>query len=50
MVHQLAFTLAHINEYFNRITTINQLIAIEVAVGTNYFFEIAKSKTINIQK
>jgi methylmalonyl-CoA mutase len=41
MVQQLAYTLAHVNEYFNRIPNLNQPITIEVAVGTNYFFACA---------
>ena len=48
MVQQLAYTLAHVNEYFNRISTINQPITIEVAVGTNYFFEIAKLRALRL--
>ena len=48
MVKQLAYTLAHINEYFNRISPINQPITIEVSVGTNYFFEIAKLRALRI--
>jgi methylmalonyl-CoA mutase len=48
MVQQLAYTLSHLNEYFNRITTIKQTITIEVAVGTNYFFEIAKLRALRI--
>lgn len=48
MVQQLAFTLAHINEYFNRISVINQPITIEVSVGTNYFFEIAKLRALRL--
>lgn len=48
MVQQLAYTLAHINEYFNRIEKINHAITIEVAVGTNYFFEIAKLRALRI--
>ena len=48
MVQQLAYTLAHINEYFNRIKSINQPITIEVAVGTNYFFEIAKLRALRL--
>lgn len=47
-VQQIAYTLAHVNEYFNRILTINQPITIEVAVGTNYFFEIAKIRAIRL--
>ncbi len=48
MVQQLAYTLAHVNEYFNRIENLNQPITIEVSVGTNYFFEIAKLRALRI--
>jgi methylmalonyl-CoA mutase len=48
MVQQLAYTLAHVNEYFNRISAINQPITIEVAIGTNYFFEIAKLRALRL--
>ncbi len=48
MVQQLAYTLAHANEYFNRIPAIKHPITIEVAVGTNYFFEIAKLRALRI--
>ena len=48
MVQQLAYTLAHVNEYFNRIKSISQPITIEVAVGTNYFFEISKLRALRL--
>ncbi|MFM7894535.1 MAG: methylmalonyl-CoA mutase subunit beta [Flavobacterium sp.] len=48
IAQQLAYTLAHANEYFNRIPAINQPITIEVAVGTNYFFEIAKLRALRL--
>ncbi|WP_333600201.1 methylmalonyl-CoA mutase subunit beta [Flavobacterium sp.] len=48
MVQQLAYTLAHVNDYFNRIKVVNQPITIEVAVGTNYFFEIAKLRALRL--
>lgn len=48
IVQQLAYSLAHINEYFNRISNLNQPITIEVAVGTNYFFEIAKLRALRL--
>jgi methylmalonyl-CoA mutase len=48
MVQQLAYTMAHVNEYFNRIPAIKHPITIEVAVGTNYFFEIAKLRALRI--
>lgn len=48
MVQQIAYSLAHANEYFNRITTINKPIVFEIAVGTNYFFEIAKLRALRL--
>ncbi len=48
MVQQLAYIVAHVAEYFNRIKSINQPITIEVAVGTNYFFEIAKLRALRL--
>ena len=48
IVQQLAYTLAQANEYFSRIPAINQPITIEVAVGTNYFFEIAKLRALRL--
>ena len=47
-VQELAYTLAHINEYFNRIPYINQPITIEISVSTNYFFEIAKLRALRL--
>ena len=48
MVQQIAYSLGQVNEYFNRIETINQPIVFEVAVGTNYFFEIAKLRALRL--
>jgi len=48
IMQQLAYTLAHVNEYFNRIPAIKHPITIEIAVGTNYFFEIAKLRALRI--
>lgn len=48
IVQQLAYALAHVNEYFNRIENISQLITFEVAVASNYFFEIAKLRALRI--
>lgn len=48
IAQQIAYTLAHANEYFNRIEATNQTIVLEIAVGTNYFFEIAKLKAIRL--
>jgi methylmalonyl-CoA mutase len=46
IVQQIAYMLAHANEYFNRIPTIAKPILFEIAVGTNYFFEIAKLRAL----
>ncbi|MDV6167845.1 methylmalonyl-CoA mutase subunit beta [Flavobacterium sp. DG1-102-2] len=46
IVQQIAYTLAHANEYFNRVATINKPVVLQVAVGTNYFFEIAKLRAM----
>ncbi|WCM42954.1 methylmalonyl-CoA mutase subunit beta [Flavobacterium sp. CBA20B-1] len=48
MVQQIAYTLAHTNEYLNRIENFNKNITIEVAVGGNYFFEIAKLRALRL--
>jgi methylmalonyl-CoA mutase len=48
MVQELAYSLAHANEYLNRITAINQPIVFKISVGTNYFFEIAKLRAYRI--
>ena len=48
MAQQIAYTLAHANEYFNRIELINKPIVFEISVGTNYFFEIAKLRALRL--
>ena len=48
MVQQIAYSLVHANEYFNRISKINQPIVFEISVGTNYFFEIAKLRALRL--
>ncbi|CAH8283995.1 methylmalonyl-CoA mutase [Mariniflexile fucanivorans] len=55
MVQQLAYTLAHANEYLNAIdgdfnseTKQTFQINFEIAVGSNYFFEIAKLRALRI--
>ena len=47
-VQELAYSLAHANEYLNRISKINQPIVFKISVGTNYFFEIAKLRAYRI--
>jgi len=48
IVQQLGYTLAHLNEYFNEIHTFKKQITIEVAIGANYFFEIAKLRALRL--
>jgi methylmalonyl-CoA mutase len=48
IVQQVAYALAHANEYFNRVATIHKPVVFQVAVGTNYFFEIAKLRALRL--
>lgn len=48
MVQQIAYTLAHTNEYLNRIENFDKNITVEVAIGGNYFFEIAKLRAMRL--
>ena len=48
IVQQIAYSLAHANEYFNRLATISRPIVFQIAVGTNYFFEIAKLRALRV--
>ncbi|WP_309640788.1 methylmalonyl-CoA mutase subunit beta [Flavobacterium sp.] len=48
MVQQIAYTLGHANEYFNRFAFINKPIVLRISVGTNYFFEIAKLRALRL--
>lgn len=45
---QIAYSLAHANEYLNRISIISQPIVFQISVGTNYFFEIAKLRALRL--
>ena len=49
IVQQIAYTLAHANEYFNHIKVdTSKTMVLQIAVGTNYFFEIAKLRAIRL--
>ncbi|RXG15339.1 heterodimeric methylmalonyl-CoA mutase small subunit [Leeuwenhoekiella aestuarii] len=50
MVQQLAYTLAHVNEYFNQYGDAlkTQTITFKIATGSNYFFEIAKLRALRL--
>jgi len=47
IVQQLAYALAHTNEYFTR-RVVNSPISFKISVGTNYFFEIAKLRALRL--
>ncbi|TDW48506.1 heterodimeric methylmalonyl-CoA mutase small subunit [Flavobacterium sp. 270] len=48
ITQQIAYSLAHANEYLNRLPNIPKQILFQVAVGTNYFFEIAKLRALRM--
>ena len=53
MVEQLAISIAHVNEYFSYFEERKKLekiktITFKLAIGTNYFFEIAKLRALRI--
>lgn len=48
IVQQIAYILGHTNEYFNRLDVSNKPFVLQVSVGTNYFFEIAKLRAIRL--
>ena len=48
ITQQIAYGLAHSNEYLNRLPTITKPIVFQVSVGTNYFFEIAKLRALRM--
>lgn len=53
MVQQLAYALAHTHEYLsvldnNQVDLTNHQITFKMAVGSNYFFEIAKLKALRL--
>lgn len=48
IIQQIAYSLAHANEYFNRIPDLNKPIVFQISVGSNYFFEIAKLRAFRI--
>lgn len=48
ITQQIGYSLAHANEYLNRLPNIPKQIVFQVAVGTNYFFEIAKLRALRM--
>ncbi|MCD0471191.1 methylmalonyl-CoA mutase subunit beta [Flavobacterium sp. JAS] len=48
ITQQIAYSLAHANEYLNRLPIITKPIVFQISVGTNYFFEIAKLRALRM--
>ncbi|MBS7254306.1 methylmalonyl-CoA mutase subunit beta [Flavobacterium branchiicola] len=48
ITQQIAYSLAHANEYLNRLPNIVTPIVFQVSIGTNYFFEIAKLRALRM--
>lgn len=48
MVQQIAYIAAHTSEYLNRISDFSGTIVLQVAVGSHYFFEIAKLRALRL--
>jgi methylmalonyl-CoA mutase len=48
ITQQIAYSLAHANEYLNRLPNITKPLVFQVSVGTNYFFEIAKLRALRM--
>ncbi|MDY0986455.1 methylmalonyl-CoA mutase subunit beta [Flavobacterium sp. CFBP9031] len=48
ITQQIAYSLAHANEYLNRFFDTAKSIVFQVSVGTNYFFEIAKLRAFRM--
>lgn len=48
ITQQIAYSLAHANEYLNRFPDSTKTIVFQISVGTNYFFEIAKLRALRM--
>jgi methylmalonyl-CoA mutase len=48
ITQQIAYSLAHANEYLNRLPNIHKPFVFQISVGTNYFFEIAKLRALRM--
>lgn len=48
ITQQIAYSLAHANEYLNYFPTSSKPIVFQISVGTNYFFEIAKLRALRM--
>ncbi|MBB4801341.1 methylmalonyl-CoA mutase [Flavobacterium nitrogenifigens] len=48
ITQQIAYSLAHTNEYLNRFSNQTKSIVFQISVGSNYFFEIAKLRALRM--
>lgn len=48
MIQQLGFGMAWLAEYYNRAPKLSSTVHFSIAIGSNYFFEIAKIKALRI--
>ncbi|MEO0059821.1 MAG: Methylmalonyl-CoA mutase [Bacteroidota bacterium] len=48
IVQELAFAMAHATEYFENFTNLQNQFVFEVAIGGNYFFDIAKLRALRV--
>lgn len=48
ITQQITYSLAHANEYLNRFQNFTKPMVFQIAVGTNYFFEIAKLRALRM--
>lgn len=48
IIQQLAYGLSHLNEYYNRIDNLEGEVTLQVSVGANYFFEMAKLRALRM--
>lgn len=48
ITQQIAYSLAHANEYLNRFPKLAKPVVFQISVGTNYFFEIAKLRALRM--
>ncbi|MEO9892321.1 methylmalonyl-CoA mutase subunit beta [Aurantibacter sp.] len=48
IIQQLAYAMAHANEYLNQNNNNTSKVLFKVAIGSNYFFEIAKIRALRL--
>lgn len=48
IVQELAYGIAHFNEYYHHVPSLKNSVVFNMAIGSNYFFEIAKFRALRI--